>query len=67
MRKDLVASQSITAQVVKKLREETGCAMMDCKYALWEANGDFELAKRSLMKPPTPPAPPDEPEPALVD
>ncbi len=36
---------SFTAADVKKLREETGAGMMDCKRALDEAKGDFEQAK----------------------
>ena len=35
---------AITAADVKKLREATGVAMMDCKKALTEAEGDFEKA-----------------------
>ncbi len=34
----------ITAALVKKLREETGAGMMDCKKALVETNGDHEAA-----------------------
>ena len=34
----------ITADDVKKLREQTGAGMMDCKKALTETNGDFEKA-----------------------
>lgn len=33
-----------TAAEVKKLREETGAGMMDCKKALDEAAGDYEKA-----------------------
>ncbi len=36
---------SFTAADVKKLREETGAGMMECKKALDEANGDFDQAK----------------------
>ena len=35
---------SITAQMVKELREKTGVGMMDCKTALNETNGDMEAA-----------------------
>jgi len=35
---------SISAADVKKLREATGVGMMDCKKALQEANGDFDVA-----------------------
>lgn len=34
-----------TAADIKKLREETGAGMMDCKKALEESNGDYEAAK----------------------
>ncbi len=34
----------ITAEAVKKLREQTGAGMMECKKALTESNGDFEKA-----------------------
>ena len=35
---------SISASLVKDLREKTGAGMMDCKKALLETNGDFESA-----------------------
>ena len=35
---------SITAAMVKDLREKTGAGMMDCKKALGETNGDMEAA-----------------------
>ena len=38
----------ISAQRIKELRERTGAAMVDCKNALIEANGDFELAEKKL-------------------
>ncbi len=41
---------TITASDVKALREKTGAGMMDCKKALTEANGDFELAIEILRK-----------------
>lgn len=41
---------AINAADVKKLREITGCGMMDCKKALSETNGDFEAAKDYLRK-----------------
>jgi len=40
----------ITAAEVNKLRKTTGAGMMDCKNALVEANGDFELAIEILRK-----------------
>lgn len=39
-----------TAADVKKLREETGAPMMDCKVALDEADGDYEKAKQILRE-----------------
>ncbi len=41
---------AITAQDVNKLRQMTGAGMMDCKKALTEANGDFDLAIDILRK-----------------
>jgi elongation factor Ts len=35
---------SVTAAMVKELREKTGAGMMDCKKALAETNGDMEAA-----------------------
>jgi elongation factor Ts len=39
---------AITAADVKKLREQTGAGMMDCKKALEEAEGDFDKASELL-------------------
>ena len=39
-----------TAADVKRLREQTGAGMMDCKNALVEANGDFDAAVETLRK-----------------
>lgn len=39
---------AIDAQTVKKLREETGAGMMNCKKALEENNGDYDKAVESL-------------------
>jgi elongation factor Ts len=41
---------SISAEMVRKLREETGAGMMDCKSALVEAQGDLEAARELLRK-----------------
>ena len=41
---------SISAADVKKLRDMTGAGMMDCKKALAEADGDFDLAVEVLRK-----------------
>ena len=38
----------IDAKTVKKLREETGAGMMNCKQALIENEGDYEKAVQSL-------------------
>lgn len=43
-------SVTITAQMVNQLREQTGAGLMDCKKALVEANGDFEVAHDILRK-----------------
>jgi elongation factor Ts len=40
----------ITAAQVKALRDETGAGMMDCKQALQEAGGDFEVARKILRE-----------------
>jgi len=40
----------ITASEVNKLRQATGAGMMDCKNALVEAEGDFDLAVENLRK-----------------
>ena len=37
-----------TAADVKRLREQTGAGMMDCKNALVEANGDYDAAVEAL-------------------
>lgn len=41
---------TITSDMVKKLREETGLPMMACKQALQEAGGDAEKAQDILRK-----------------
>jgi elongation factor Ts len=38
----------IDAKIVKKLRDETGAGMMNCKQALIENDGDYEKAVESL-------------------
>ena len=35
---------SVTASMVKELRDKTGAGMMDCKSALTETAGDLEAA-----------------------
>jgi len=41
---------TITASLVKDLRERTGAGMMECKKALAEANGDLDKAIEVLRK-----------------
>ena len=41
---------AISAQDVKRLREQTGAGMMDCKRALVESGGDFAAAERRLKE-----------------
>lgn len=41
---------AISAQDVKRLRDQTGVGMMDCKRALQEADGDFDKAVELLRK-----------------
>jgi elongation factor Ts len=45
-----MATLTVTADMVKKLRDQTGAGMMECKAALTEANGDFEEANTILRK-----------------
>lgn len=40
----------ITAQMVKQLREETGAAVLGCKQALEQFEGDFDKAKAYLAE-----------------
>jgi elongation factor Ts len=39
---------SISASMVKELRERTGAGMMECKKALVETNGDMDNAVELL-------------------
>jgi len=41
---------NVSVADVKRLREQSGAGMMDCKNALAEADGDFELAIENLRK-----------------
>ena len=41
---------TITAQMVKELRDKTGAGMMDAKKALVEADGDMEKASEILRQ-----------------
>src|SRR3972149_9304803 len=50
-----VAMTTISATMVKELRDKTGAGMMDCKQALTESGGDLEtaidwLGKKGLSK-----------------
>jgi elongation factor Ts len=45
-----MATTAITADMVKKLREQTGAGMMECKNALTDAAGDFGEATTILRK-----------------
>lgn len=38
----------VTVADVRKLRDEVGLSMMECKKALMHSNGDFEKAKDLL-------------------
>jgi elongation factor Ts len=40
--------KTITAESVQKLREATGAGVMDCRKALIEANGDFDVAVKII-------------------
>ncbi|MBT4358494.1 MAG: elongation factor Ts, partial [Candidatus Pacebacteria bacterium] len=41
---------AVTVADIKKLREETGAGMMDCKKALTAAEGDFVKAQEILRE-----------------
>lgn len=43
-------SDTISATMVKELRERTGSGMMECKKALVETHGDMELAIENMRK-----------------
>jgi elongation factor Ts len=45
-----MAIMEISASLVKKLRDQTGAGMMECKAALTEAGGDIEAATTILRK-----------------
>jgi len=40
--------KEISSEAVHKLREATGAGVMDCRKALIEAGGDFDLAKKVI-------------------
>ena len=41
---------TISASLVKELRDQSGAGMMDCKRALEETNGDLEAAQKLLRE-----------------
>jgi elongation factor Ts len=43
-------AKEITAEMVQKLREETGAGVMDCRKALIEADGDTDRAKAIIAE-----------------
>jgi len=43
-------SKMVTIDQIKKLRQETGVSIIECKKALGEAQGDINLAKKVLRK-----------------
>jgi elongation factor Ts len=45
-----MATMTITAADVNKLRQQTGAGMMECKKALEQSNGDFDAAVDFLRK-----------------
>ena len=44
-----VASYKPTSEDIKRLREDTGAGMMDCRAALVKANGVYDSAKKNLI------------------
>src|SRR6201986_5350352 len=49
-RQRTITMTTITAAMVKDLRESTGAGMMDCKAALTESSGDLQAAQDWLRK-----------------
>jgi elongation factor Ts len=47
---EITMAATITADMVKKLRDQTGAGMMECKNALTDANGNFDEANTILRK-----------------
>jgi len=45
-----VIYMSVTPQMIKELRDETGAGFMDCKNALEQANGNMEAARQILRE-----------------
>jgi len=44
-----VSSCKPSAEEIKRLRDETGAGMMDCRAALVSSNGSYELARKDLI------------------
>ena len=40
----------VSVSLIKKLREETGAGVADCRQALEDAAGDYEKAKKLILK-----------------
>jgi len=40
----------ITTEMIKELRDATGCGILDCRTALRESDGDFEKASDFLRE-----------------
>jgi len=45
-----MTAPTISANLVKELREQTGAGMMECKRALQETGGDIEAARTLLRE-----------------
>jgi elongation factor Ts len=45
-----MSTRTISASLVKELRDQTGAGMMECKRALVEADGDLDEARRILRE-----------------
>ena len=41
---------TVAASVVKDLRDQTNCPMIDCKKPLVDAGGDFDAARKLLRE-----------------
>jgi elongation factor Ts len=50
VQENVMATETISAALVKQLRDQTGVGMMECKAALAEANGNLEEATTLLRK-----------------
>jgi translation elongation factor EF-Ts len=41
---------AVAAALVKRLRDETGATLMECKRALEDADGDYAVARQKLER-----------------